>query len=204
MGVLSPGKVVILPKIPVCSERRCSVLKELQVKTFGNLVISTGDAEVTSEGNRSRKAWVLLGYLIYNRHRAVKKSELIELLWGSGDDSINSAGALKTLIYRLRSELDALWAGAGWDLVLSEGDGYRFNTAYPVCVDCEMFGQDSEDLEETLEKLRLYRGSFLPNMGSELWVITLAARYHNIYVDRLQALGPRLIEAGRSDELLAF
>ena len=174
------------------------------MRTFGNLVISTKDTEVTSEGNRSRKAWVLLGYLIYNRHRAVKKSELIELLWGHRDDSVNSAGALKTLIYRLRSELDKLWEGAGRDLVLSEGDGYRFNSGCPITVDCEVFGEESGDLEDALEKLRLYRGGFLRNMGSELWVLSLGAHYHNIYIDRLLTVGPQLIDAGRSDEILAF
>ena len=179
-------------------------MKELKVKTFGNLVISTDDAEITSEGSRSRKAWVLLGYLIYNRHRTVKKSELIEHLWGQGDDSVNSAGALKTLIYRLRSELDNLWDGAGRELVLSKGEGYRFNTSYPISVDCEIFAEESDDLEVTLEKIRLYRGGFLRNMGSEIWVISLGAHYHNMYVDRLLTVGPQLINAGRSDELLAF
>lgn len=179
-------------------------MKEINVKTFGDLVLSTSDAEITSEGNRSRKAWVLLGYLIYNRHKAVKKSELIELLWGHGDDNVNSAGALKTLIYRLRSELDKLWDGAGRDLVLSDGDGYRFNDSYPITVDCESFGDDCADIEDTLNKLRLYHGDFLRNMGAELWVISLSAHYHNIYVNRLLGIAPELIDSGRSDELLDF
>ena len=120
-------------------------MKELTVKTFGSMIISTPEAEVSSEGNRSRKAWTLLGYLIYNRHRAVRKSELVELLWGNMD-AANSSGALKTLIYRLRSELNNLWEGAGHDLVQSSGDMYRFNSEYQLSVDFEKFEKYIDNL----------------------------------------------------------
>lgn len=179
-------------------------MKEIYVKTFGDLVIGTDDKEISSEGSRSRKAWVALAYLICNRHKTVKKSELIELLWGHGEDSMNSAGALKTLIYRIRGELERLWEGAGRDLILSDGDGYRFNWMYPIEVDCESFGEEADSADEIMDKLRLYRGDFLRNMGSELWVLTLGAHYHNVYVSRLMQVAPMLQELGRGDEILEF
>lgn len=179
-------------------------MKEIYVKTFGDLIISTDEKEISSEGSRSRKAWVALGYLICNRHKTVKKSELIELLWGHGEESMNSAGALKTLIYRVRGELERLWEGAGRDLILSDGDGYRFNWMCPITVDCEAFGEEADSVDSILEKLRLYRGDFLRNMGSEIWVLTLGAHYHNIYVSRLMQVAPMLQELGRGDEILSF
>lgn len=179
-------------------------MKELNVKTFGSLVISTADSDVSSEGSRSRKAWALLGYLIYNRHRTVRKSELIDVLWGSADDGTNYSGALKTLIYRLRIELNKLWEGAGHDLVQSHGDTYNFNDSYPITLDCEAFENISDDTDSILESLRLYRGGFMRDMEAELWVMSLASFYHNTYVDRILKIGPELIAMGRSDELLAF
>ena len=59
-------------------------------------------------------------------------------------------------------------------------------------------------LRISFDKLRLYHGDFLRNMGAELWVISLSAHYHNIYVNRLLGIAPELIDSGRSDELLDF
>ena len=179
-------------------------MKELYVKTFGDFAISTDATEISSEGNRSRKAWVALGYLIYNRHKTVKKSELIELLWGHGEEGMNSAGALKTLVYRIRGELERLWEGAGRDLILSDGEGYRFNSDCPIKVDCEIFSEEPEDIDALMEKLKLYRGDFFRNMEAELWVLTLGAHYHNIYVQRMLEAAPILQQLGRGDEILAF
>jgi len=179
-------------------------LNKIYVKTFGDLVIGTSEKEISSEGSRSRKAWIILAYLIYNRHRTVKRSELVELLWGHGEDSLNSAGALKTLVYRVRGELEKLWEGAGRDLIISDSEGYSFNEYCPIEVDCEIFDEDTDDVDKLLEKLRLYRGDFLRNMGSELWVLSLGAHYHNVYVSRLIQLAPMLRELGRGDELISF
>lgn len=179
-------------------------MKELNVRTFGSLVISTDDARISSEGNRSRKAWTLLGYLIYNRQRAIRKSELIELLWGNIDDTANYAGALKTLVYRLRSELNNLWDGAGHELLRSQGDTYKFDDSCPIKVDCEIFEKASDSLDDIMESLKLYRGGFLRDMESELWVVSLGAYYHNLYIERIMKVGAELTAMGRSDELLPY
>jgi len=111
---------------------------------------------------------------------------------------------LKTLIYRLRSELNNLWDGAGHDLVQSHGDTYKFNDIYPITVDCEKFEKASDSIEDILESLQLYRGGFLRGMEAELWVVSIGAYFHNMYIERILKVGPELISLGRGDELLSF
>lgn len=182
-------------------------MRKIAVKMFGSFTISSDDSTVSNIGNRSRKAWILMAYLICNRDRFVNRNELIDLLWGSDEDNVNPVGALKTLVYRARGELDKLWDGAGRDLILSSGEGYRWNDEFPVYVDCEDFGVVAECYEDTdraLEKLSLYTGEFLRDFGSELWVMSLGAHYHNLFINVLGNIAPVLIDAGRADDLIAF
>ena len=112
----------------------------LQVNMFGTFEIVNCD-KILSVNNRSKKVWSLIAYLIYHRNRVVKQSELIDLIWGDSDKSINSTGALKTLLYRARTELDGIWEGAGKQLIVCSGDGYCWNKEYAVESDFEKFDQ---------------------------------------------------------------
>ena len=93
----------------------------LHVRTFGEFSITYEDRRVSDSDNRSRKVWPLLAYLICHRNRLLKQHELIDLLWGESEQGVNPAGALKTLFYRVRSELDKLWPGAGKQLIVCQG-----------------------------------------------------------------------------------
>jgi DNA-binding SARP family transcriptional activator len=180
----------------------------LQVNMFGTFEIVNCD-KILSVNNRSKKVWSLVAYLIYHRNRVVKQSELIDLIWGDSDKSINSTGALKTLLYRARTELDGIWEGAGKQLIVCSGDGYCWNKEYAVESDFEKFDRlalqiDGADLELCIEALKLYRGDFLDKMSSELWVMPITVYYHNIFIECVQNVVPRLIENGRLDEALQF
>ena len=56
----------------------------LHVQMLGTFSITLGEARVDDSSNRSKKIWLLLAYLIYNRDRTVSQEELIRLLWGDG------------------------------------------------------------------------------------------------------------------------
>lgn len=187
-------------------------MKDIRVNMFGEFSISTDGGRVSDSDNRSRKVWFLLAYLIYNRDRVIKQNELIEMLWNESDRGVNPVGALKTLFYRVRTELDQLWEGAGKQLILSHGNGYIWSDEFPVIIDCEQFDElneiisDASDdaLEDTVRLLRLCKGGFLERFSSEFWVMPIATFYHNEYIRHLLRILPTLIEQGRYEDAVEF
>lgn len=187
-------------------------MREIRVSMFGEFMISTEDGYISDNDNRSKKMWLLLAYLICNRGRVVKHGELIEILGSDRDRSANVSGALKTLSYRLRAELDRLWDGAGKQLIVAHNSGYTWNSDFPVTVDCETFDElcaaidakSEDDLEKTVELLKLYKGEFLERLSGEFWVIPKAMYYHNAYIEHLMRILPRLLDDGRYEEAVDF
>ncbi len=182
-------------------------MRELQIKTFGEFSINTDGKTISDSDNRSRKVWVLLAYMICNRNRIIKQSELVNLLWRENEQGVNPSGALKTLFYRVRTELDKLWQGAGRQLILCQGDGYLWNSEYAPVTDYETFDSlndeykagGTEDIDVSLKIIELYRGGFLSRMAEEMWVIPNATYYHNTYLSHVMNALPKLLERGEYD-----
>ena len=173
----------------------------LKVWMLGEFSISMGEARIDDSGNRSRKVWLLLAYMIYNRNRPVSQEELISLLWGEDTGSTNPVNALKTMLHRVRTMLNQLDPTAGHSLIVRRGGSYAWNTDFDVDLDVERFdglsrlsGQESEEeqLSIMLQALELYRGDFLNKLSNEPWVVPIAAYFHNIYVQILIAVLPIL------------
>lgn len=189
-------------------------MSSIKINTFGEFSISTDSTRVCDSDNRSKKVWVLLAYLIYHRDRVVKANELMSLLWSDNEREMNSPGALKTLFYRVRAELDKLWDGAGKQLILYRNNGYIWNEEFPIESDYEQFDaltkkiaqshHGADTIEDSVSLLRLYGGEFLSRFSSELWVIPIATYYHNVYISHLLSVLPELLECKRYDEISEF
>lgn len=183
---------------------------ELYVKMFGEFSIRTENSCVFETDSRSKKLWLLLAYLIFHYDRVVKINELRDILWSEAEKEKYSSSAIKTLLYRLRMELDKLWDGAGKQLILFSGNGYTWNNEFPLHIDCEQFEQlyariaeSSEDmLDETVELLELYSGEFLSHFAMEFWVTPKAVYYHNIYVESLLRVLPLMMDRRMYDDVI--
>ena len=172
---------------------------QLTVRMLGGLSITQGEQRVDDSDNRTKKVWLLLSYMIYNRSRSVSQEELIALLWGEDRSSTNPLNALKTMFHRVRTTLDRLFPSAGHSLIIRRDGGYAWNTDFPCRFDVEEFDRlcrlgaaaedDDQRLDHYLAALDLYRGDFLPKLSTESWVIPISAYYHNLY---LQAVGEAL------------
>ena len=183
----------------------------LYVQMLGAFSIALGDTKVDDNSNRSRKIWLLLAYLAYNRNRAVSQEELVTLLWGSEDQGENPAGALKTAFWRARQMLEPLGPSIGKDLIIRKGGTCRWNPEIPTELDIDRFeelcrsGMSQEDESERLEIFRealgLYQGGFLNKMSVEPWVNPIAAYYQNLYTSTLLQTLPLLEERGRWQEI---
>lgn len=174
----------------------------LQVRMLGQFAMRLGERRIGDGDNRSRKAWLLLAYMIYCRSRSITQEELIDLLWPGDAGSGKPANALKTMFHRVRGMLDGLGDSVGRKLIIRQHGNYAWNMSVPLRFDADDFEalcqkgaaakDDGERLESYLKALDLYKGDFLPKLSSETWVIPVNAFFHNLYVQTVRKTIPLL------------
>ena len=163
-------------------------MKDVRIRMLGEFSLHTENTSLSDAGNRSKKVWSLLAYLICNRDRAITQPKLISLLWGDEPDSDNPENALRITLHRLRAQLNQLWPGAGRELIVRKGGGYAWNSEAVIELDCDRFEalcqsdpQDEEArLQNLLDALALYQGEFLPRQAGEMWVVPISTHFHNL------------------------
>lgn len=177
-------------------------MEPIQICMLGDFSLTAGGNTISDAGNRSRKVWGLLAYLICNRERSVSQKKLIDLLWGEDSASSNPENALRITLHRLRALLDQLWPGAGRELILHKDGGYGWNNAADITLDCDRFEalSGAGGLEGYLEALALYQGEFLSRQSSELWVIPIATHFHNCFLQMSMDAARLLSEQCRYEE----
>lgn len=150
------------------------------VKDGKNIVDCIGD---------SRKKLMLLEYLIVNRGREVSSSELYGAVWAT-EDNTNPENALKTLISRLRKDLDAF---ALSNVVVTRLRGYMWNDAIPCLYDtqelakeCEVILASSTLCDEARQSFscvrKLYEGDIEQNTDNQAWIVKESVFYHNLFI----------------------
>ncbi len=183
-------------------------MAHIQINMLGEFSLRAGDAVVSDTGNRSKKVWCLLAYLICNRDRSVSQQKLISLLWGDDSASDNPENALRITLHRLRIQLEQLWPGAGRDLIVRKDGGYGWNGSVDADLDCDRFEtlcqlpSENEDqrLQHLLDALQLYRGEFLPRQASEMWIVPISTHFHNLYLQSVLEASMLLSARGRHEE----
>lgn len=181
-------------------------LSTLKVQMLGCFSLSWNGHKITDNDNRSRKVWLLLAYMICCRNRPVSQSELFTLLWGDEGTS-NPVNALKTMLHRVRAMLDGLGEGAGHTLIIRRDGSYSWNNAIPMQVDAEEFEsrcQSAAEPQARMRALELYRGDFLPKLGSEPWIVPQTNYYHSLYLETLRCVLPYLEECRRHADIAAL
>jgi len=179
------------------------VTEPIKICMFGGISVRMGQRTVDDSGNRMRKVWLLLAYLLYTRNTRVPQQRLLDLL--GTEDGMDPTGRLKAVLYRVRTLLDQLGEQAGHKLILHRDGSYFWNPEIPVTLDTECFealcaaaenaGDNDVRLEKYLEALELYTGDFLPKLSMENWVMPITAYYHEMYLTAAErALS--LLEAG--------
>lgn len=186
--------------------------QSLQVCMLGDFSIRLGDHEIDDGGNRSRKVWLLLAYMIYTRSRSVTNEELASLLWSDEDASVNPLNAMKTMFHRARSFLDKLGDGVGHQLILRQKGGYIWNTEIPLILDTDQFeslcqqGRSASNADMKidcwLQALDLYHGDFLDKLSSEPWVVPISAYFHQLYLQTVLEILPLLEQRHRPEDAI--
>lgn len=184
---------------------------KLKITVLGEFSLTYKDKTIKEQNTRSKKLWILLEYLVANRKREISQNELIDLLWGEAE-SDNPAGALKTLMHRLRSVLDELGLDSK-TLILNNRNSYSLNNQMDIYIDADEFvdlcGQaDNEELSRTKrinlykKAMELYKGDYMMKSSLEQWIIPITVYYHSLYIEAVKKYVNLLSEAKKLTEIL--
>ena len=145
--------------------------REIEIQLLGGFAITVDGRVHDTLPTKSRRGVSLMTYLILQRGKAVAIQRLARELWGSRR-SDNPENALKTLISRLRSLLNAMADGLG-SAIQSEQGAYRWKNLPGVKVDVLEFIELAEELkqdvpeavrwEKSRRALALYQGDLFQN-----------------------------------------
>ena len=186
----------------------------LHINMLGGCSLSYGDRTVDGVNYHTKKPWVLLAYLIAFRSREIPVEELMALLY-PGEGGANPSGALKTLVYRVRTMLEELGLPDSRDMILVTRGSYAWNTSVPMVLDADRFElacqrsadpwiTPEEKLKICLEAADLYKGDFLAKSVGEGWVASLSAYYHSMYVRLVQTAAGLLMGRERWGEVVSL
>lgn len=181
--------------------------EKLYVQMFSHFAVSGMGGHLEEDGMRSEMLTKLFAYFLCHRNKEISTQELVEALW-QDEESDNPAGALKNLVYRLRTMIKKEWDGC--DFIQTGRGSYRWNEAIQAEMDAEIFeayyqlGKQEQDeqkkLDAWLKACEIYKGEFLPKLAGEYWVASMTAYYHSLYMTVVKSTAGLLEKLGRSGE----
>jgi DNA-binding SARP family transcriptional activator len=165
---------------------------------LGSLELEKQGNVITDNDNRSKKIWLLLALLAYNRNNKVSQEKILSYFWNDFEGSSNPQNALKTLFHRLRVLLNPLGEDVSRKLFQCKKGEYFLNPDFPYELDIDRFeslvltAREESDPNQRSEILRqafnLYQGDFLTKFSSESWVIPISTYYHNLFLETVEEL----------------
>lgn len=178
-------------------------MNKMRLQILGGFVLSNHKISMNEKSLHSNKLVRLLVYILMNRERNLSHQELIDTFWQE-DSSRNPEGALKNLIYRLRTELREFGEG---DLVITSAGAYRWNPEIEVETDYEELermvrearnAKTMEERKSLLERaVSVYRKDTSPRLAMETWMVSRLTYYRLIYMDAVKELAE--IYAGQQE-----
>ena len=186
----------------------------LRIEMLNGFHLRWGKGHIDDSKTRSRKMWLLLAYLIFNRTHPVPAGELHQLLWGDEEAKDDPQNALRVLLHRLRTQLAQLNKPEDLSFILRTKDGYQWNPEIPLLLDTEVFEEvctegDATSVPEQKislyrQALTLYKTGFLTRLSSEQWVRSQEVRYHDRYLNTMRNQLRLLTEAGHHEEVISL
>lgn len=180
----------------------------IYVQLFEHFQMSEMEHMLDEKKVHSEMLVKLLTYLIVHRKKVSTIQELTDVFWDD-DRSENPAGALKNLMYRLRTILKNAW-GEGTYIITGRGS-YQWNPEIEITLDTELFEQYCKGsqtltdkkmkMEAEMKAVELYKGKLLPNIADEYWILNMSGYYHSMYLRVVNELLDELREAKQYVEM---
>lgn len=166
----------------------------IKIVTLGDFDIIINGNSVLEELTSQKRLIRLLKYFLVHNGIKLLPENIIEDLWGN-DDFKNPLNMLRTQISRLRKIINPEAHGIeAFFSIKFINNYYIFEFKEPCDVDFIKFEKKLEkdilSLNKDIEKdplnfeknLRLYKGSFLQEMGEEDWLVPIRSRFSRLYV----------------------
>jgi len=173
----------------------------LRIQLLGEFRLWRGPSPIDPKEWKTEKAKTLLKILLTKPGRVFTADELIEYLWPEADPA-RAAVSLRGRVSELRHILEPdLKRGSDSRYILTERQGYSFNSHADYWLDVAEFAQHvrraatleqegnyEEAIAEYQAAVELYKGDYLPEERYEDWAIAQAERWREIYLDLLSHL----------------
>lgn len=166
----------------------------MRMNIFGGFSLSDGQVSINEHTLHSNKLSRLLIYILLYKDRNLPHQELIDTFWQE-ENSRNPEGALKNLVYRLRSELRIFGTQ---ELILTLPGAYRWNPEVKLQTDYEEMDAllAAVKEEEAPQKKRyfaekaiaLYKKETPFRASSESWLLSKLTYYKIQYLETVKVL----------------
>jgi len=168
--------------------------KQVKIRMFSSFEVEYNGNIISEEDNRSPKLWLLLAYLICNRHKHITQKMLMAELWNTDSKETN---VLKATLHRLRQMLSEHFGEEfGHGFIVCQKKIYSIAEEYEVLCDFEEVEMlqnkvkaatgDETRLALYTRMFDLYRGEFLEDFSDAAWVTTFSLRYRALYLELVQ------------------
>lgn len=180
----------------------------LYVNLLGQFEIKNEVGVLNRETLHSNKLMRLLSYILMYREKELTVAELCDVIWRDGG-SDNPAGALKNLMYRLRTSMKML---GDTPFILTKKHSYCWNEEVEVVADFEVFDKlckmaveannDEEFRIESAKKaIEMYKGPLPVKLAAEHWGLPLETYYHSCYLTVVKYLADIYEEREEYDKM---
>ncbi len=179
------------------------------VNLLGKFQIMNGAGVLNDDNICSEMIVKLLSFIIVHRDHTLTVNELIDVLWQE-DETNNPAGALKNLMYRLRTIMKKTF-GDGEYIITTRG-AYYWNYKYKMIVDieeyeklCEKGDKTKNNYEQKIkyyeEAIKLYQGNFLTKYSSMHWIVPLSTYYHSLFLTTVKKIAKLYVETQQYEKM---
>ena len=212
-GALKMGEITEAKRAEVSEKNLQNDPNVIYIQMLGGFSMTYQGQPLLLGKSLSSKMLHLLMLLIYSRGEGIRRTRLLEQLYGDSDIE-QAANSLRAMIFRLRKSLVAAGLPDG-EYISTKGGIYMWAAEHvDVELDVEVFQkqvmaalEEKEPLIEVElleEACRIYKGEFLPLMIADEWVASANWKYQELYFKVLRELSRLLKKQNRYAELLPY
>lgn len=188
-------------------------MADIEIKMLGKFEISIDGKPVLAALNQSRKATMLVQYLVLQKGDRVSHKDLTDTLW-SGERSTNPDMALRAIMHRFRNMIEAEGLTELENCIVTSRGYYQWNPHLECRVDVfeleALMNEARMQLSPAAAEARyervleLYTGRLLPTSASESWVESRSMSLHGMYRNALFQVLDACKRKGDNDRIVAL
>ena len=185
-------------------------MEQLKVYMLGGFRMSYDGREIALGRNTTAKFVQLLQLIWLSGSEGVTKDRLMHTLY-EGEERANMNNSMNNLIYQMRRQM--VRAGLPeMDYIIKKQGAYYPDPKVSMTLDVDEFkklvasageaGSESERFVLYSQAFELFQGTLLPELSTEIWVITRNVAIQDLFDESAEWLGGYLKEKGDYQQML--